>query len=328
MQPKKILSRIFKITLVCGIFVFLYRSGQFDISKLRLIFDNPFLFTLSAFLIFSGSLFAVDRWRILLLVCDIKLDFITAAKLTFAGFFYSSFIPGAVSGDIIKAYYLAKGKSDKTKLVMTVFLDRIIGLYTLFLGAFAVIPILIINQLVFGSETIRLIYQLKALVSFILLVFATMSVVGYFAIKIDIKNFLVMNNLLYRLPLQHQIGKVLDAVHQYNNTPILLLMAILYSLSGQIFLYAGIWCLGNLLQIDLHLSLYFLILPICLIINAIPVAPGGIGVGEAGFSTIFQLVGSGEGAELALLFHFIVFFFSVCLGGIVYSLFDFSEIEF
>ena len=70
---------------------------------------------------------------------------------------------------------------------------------------------------------------------------------------------------------------------------------------------------------------FFIAIPVCFLINAIPLAPGGLGVGEAGFRTIFLLFGSEEGAELSILFHVIFFMLALGLGGLVYLLSDVSK---
>lgn len=149
---------------------------------------------------------------------------------------------------------------------------------------------------------------------------------GYIIVKYDISGMPVIKNMLQRWPRLHKVSKMLDAIHYYNNSQLLLLKAIGYSILGQLTTYVGIGLLGSILEINMSILTYLLVLPMCMIVNAIPVAPGGLGVGEIGFATIFQLFGAGSGAELAVLFHLVFFLFATGLGGVIYAFSDFSQI--
>ena len=63
---------------------------------------------------------------------------------------------------------------------------------------------------------------------------------------------------------------------------------------------------------------------VCLQSCHIPLAPGGLGVGEAGFQGIFLLFGSHQGAEAAILFHAIFFILAIGVGGLIYIVSDLS----
>ena len=97
--------------------------------------SRPDLIMLSPVLLLLGALVNVQRWRILLKVQDFYISNTKAIKLTLIGDFFSVAIPGSVSGDIVKAYYLARGKKQKEKLITTIILDRLVGLYTMILIA-------------------------------------------------------------------------------------------------------------------------------------------------------------------------------------------------
>ena len=124
---------ILRFALVAAIFIVLYKTGQFDMVRLRYAFKRPDLIMLSAALLLLGVLVNVQRWRILLKVQDFYISNTKATKLTLIGDFFSVAIPGSVSGDIVKAYYLARGKKQKEKLITTIILDRLVGLYTMIL---------------------------------------------------------------------------------------------------------------------------------------------------------------------------------------------------
>jgi uncharacterized membrane protein YbhN (UPF0104 family) len=65
---------------------------------------------------------------------------------------------------------------------------------------------------------------------------------------------------------------------------------------------------------------YFFIVPIGLTVSAIPILPGGIGVGQVAFYTLFQWVGyphPEQGATLCTLMQVYTILFN-CVGAIFY----------
>ena len=69
----------------------------------------------------------------------------------------------------------------------------------------------------------------------------------------------------------------------------------------------------------MELATQFFIMPIGLITIALPVAPGGIGIGHAAFESLYQLVGLSGGADVFNL-YIIVQLAVYMLGGIPYLL--------
>ena len=79
---------------------------------------------------------------------------------------------------------------------------------------------------------------------------------------------------------------------------------------------------ANLMGIeDMELATQFFLMPIGLITVAIPLAPGGIGIGHAAFESLYQLVGYSGGADIFNLF-IIVQLGVFLLGGIPYFLYS------
>ena len=102
-----------KIIVAGAIFWYLFRTNQLDFGKVQLAFRRIDLFAAATLLITAGALLTVQRWRIILASQDISMGFWLATKLTLIGYFFSAALPGTISGDFIKAYYLAKGEQQK-----------------------------------------------------------------------------------------------------------------------------------------------------------------------------------------------------------------------
>ena len=72
---------------------------------------------------------------------------------------------------------------------------------------------------------------------------------------------------------------------------------------------------------EMSLATQFFLMPIGLITVAIPVAPGGIGIGHIAFESLYQLAGLSGGADIFNLFV-IVQLGVFMLGGIPYFLYS------
>src|SRR5262249_13835966 len=71
------------------------------------------------------------RWYVLVRAQGLPFKLSDALRLGMAGFFFNSFLPGAVGGDILKAMFLAREQSRRAVAVATVVMDRVIGLWAL-----------------------------------------------------------------------------------------------------------------------------------------------------------------------------------------------------
>ncbi len=318
---------ILRFALVAAIFIVLYKTGQFDMVRLKCAFKRPDLIMLSAALLLLGVLVNVQRWRILLKVQDFYISNTKAIKLTLIGDFFSVAIPGSVSGDIVKAYYLARGKKQKEKLITTIILDRLVGLYTMMLIAILSIITTFLYSSINGDYGVWTNPTLRTLGYFILTVFILLNIMGIIVVG-SRGRYKFVEFLLKKVPFHEAVIKIYEAVLQCGRKPGLMLNAIFVSTLAQIIILMGVWSLFSILGINLLTAIDCLVaLPICLAINSIPLTPGGLGVGEAGFQGVFLLFGSDKGAELAILYHMIYFGQRIGLGGMVYLFSDFSRNE-
>ncbi len=58
-----------------------------------------------------------------------------AIRLFFLGLFYNNLMPGSVGGDLVKAWYVTKHTDKRLEGVLSVFMDRVIGLFGMVLMA-------------------------------------------------------------------------------------------------------------------------------------------------------------------------------------------------
>ena len=323
---KRSFWNIVRFIIVAAIFIYLSKSGQFDPAKLKKALVRFDLFIFATFLMCLGLLLGAQRWRYLLHIQNISIGLWQAIKLTLTGFFFSTALPGAVSGDIVKAYYIARGREEKEVLIISILFDRLLGLYTMILIAALALMFAFIHDGI--SETHGICSQpyIKTLSSFIISLFLVLTFTAILFMSKSVRNASLIERILMKIPFHNTVIKIYDAVHYFGKKPGMILKAMLLSIIVQIPGFIGIWILAIILDIKTLIILDYLIaIPVCMVINAIPIAPGGIGVGEAGFRQIFVLFGSNEGAELAFLFHSIFFLVALGVGGLIYLFTDVSK---
>src|SRR6478752_5653099 len=98
------------------------------------------LLAASAATCFLASLGTIFRWYFLVRAADLPLRLRDTIRLGFLGYLYNFVLPGGVGGDLVKAGFLARGQPGRrTEATLTVLVDRIVGLYGLFLLATAAI---------------------------------------------------------------------------------------------------------------------------------------------------------------------------------------------
>src|SRR6476620_5812122 len=83
-----------------------------------------------------GEVANIVRWQILMRVQGMYMSWRRATMLFFVGLFFNLFMPGYTGGDFARLYYLMREFPDKKKeAILTVVMDRLIGMAALVLTA-------------------------------------------------------------------------------------------------------------------------------------------------------------------------------------------------
>ncbi len=312
-----------RLTVVLGIFFYLYQTNQFSMMKVEVAAKHPGMIAMILALVLTGFIISVQRWRLLLQIQNVQIAFWPAFQLSCIGLFSSMVLPGAVSGDIVKGYYLVRGQNQKTVLASSILVDRLIGLYTVIAVAALAVFFCFVRDGITINHGIWSVKSVRALAGFV-------SVIGL-GLTLTVFCFLLAGTRLREwlywccgcLPLKERTTRIITAMMDYTRYPVLTIYAILLSVAAQMPVYLGMGILAQLLGAQgLAAADYLFILPVCVVINSIPIAPGGWGVGEAGFRSVFLLYGSEVGAETAFVLHVITFMLAAGLGSAAYVLWN------
>jgi uncharacterized membrane protein YbhN (UPF0104 family) len=296
----KIIKNILKLVVGVGLIYWLYSKGSFKSEHLINAINNPLSFLLAFFLLCSQIIIASWRWnKILSFRMKSMLSFSKALGITWIGIFFSTVLPGAVTGDIIKINYIKQDDHNVSKRYMyfSILFDRIIGLSGLVGLAFF---ISIFNYKFLSSlspNTKKILYINGILFLGIVAFFLMNFLPEKFQSKMDI--------LLFKIP---KVGKSLsDLIHQFwslSNRKDTILKLIFVSMFGHILNIFAFWTLITAIQPESTLSFAQItsIAPIGFLAIAIPISPAGLGVGHIAFENLFLLIGIKNGASLFNIF--------------------------
>lgn len=291
---KKFLILSLKLSLAFTLLYWLYDSDALDLTLFRqLEFDGNAaqLLGLNALLLFAGAiLLSLRMWRLLNLL-DFDVSIREAIRVNLASMSLGLMLPGLVGVDAIRVtYFCLKSRDRKVDAFTCILADRMIGIYALILLAAiaTVIGVLIDLQFIHSG-------------------FIAVSVGGLLALSVAIalmssKRLLEQGplSLVYkRLPaLLHRIVEGIQRIIVFRRDVGLCLAITVVSQSITIFNFVIV---GILINDSLPLLAHFILDPIALFFNTVPITPGGLGITESVFAYLYESAASSNGALVSLL---------------------------
>lgn len=285
-----------KFGFAFGIIGYMAYSGRLDLAVVKRGFSHSAMMLASASLVFLALVTSLYRWGLLMRGQNIEFSLGQLIRYGMIGAFFNTTMPGAVSGDLIKAWYvLADHKGQKKTPVLTsILLDRMLGVFGLVIVSAS--PILLQWKHVWEVP------QLAHLATIVLLLF---SGVVFFYLYLMLASWGPLAKLrqgMERLrgsKVGSAIVQAYDACIAYREHPAILVQSLALSVCTHLFIVSVvIFCAHALGENTIAFYQYFLIVPIGLLTTAIPVAPAGLGVGHVAFAALFKLAGSEMGAEI------------------------------
>lgn len=266
-------------------------SGADILDALRKA-DKSFL--LAAFFSYGLiQLLAAWRWRLLMQVQQMRLPFLRAFKLTMVSNFFSLLIPGAVSGDLLKIAYAGQCfEGRKTEILLTIMLDRILGLSAMFFAA-------TLATLLYIGKLPELWYQNRLLVMAVLLANAgCLACIVIYALYRGRKMF-AKSQLLQRalaginrcLPnfLHSTLQRLQAAFALYQTKQRILGKHVLYSILIDLINAFALFAIGKSLgEKAMSAVQYTLVTQISNASALLPITPGGIGIRDLLSAAFFR----------------------------------------
>lgn len=304
---KRALTFALRVALAALLVGWLLRSDRLDAE---LILDLGFsgrvvgLMLLGAASVFAGQLLLALRLRWLLARQALTVPYRRALGLTLIGSFFGAILPGLVSGDAVKAVYLfGDATGSRSRAVAAVLIDRVLGLYSLFLlGTLALA----------GASAGSLLPERPAVLWIAPLVVAGLTLALLLAGAPGAARSGLIQRLSPRTP--ERLRNLVAALHHSLRDAKLVMGAVGLSLVNHGLVIVTYILAGHLLGDAIRPLTHLVVDPLAMVLNVVPLTPGGIGITEGAFSFLFEQLGSPHGAAVGLLGRFMQYIDYVVAG--------------
>lgn len=276
------LIQIGKVALSIGLIFYLIHRGSLDFSVFSQVAQPSSLAALFL-IIFVGFYLNNLRWYFLVIGQGIKVRNIELLKLTFIGLFFNYAMPGGVGGDVVKAVYMIKDQPEhKYAAAVSIFMDRAIG--------FFVMTIVASIAIAFNWKTVSASQPLTAIAYAIFALTIMFFVFFSFSLSLKIRQSHFIDKFFAILPFGSKFRQIYLSLHAYRKCPRELFIAMAISFVSQFTGTYFFYFLAQIFHIELALSIYLFIVPVGMIVMALPISPAGVGVGQVAFLYLFNLL--------------------------------------
>ena len=294
---------IFPLAIIGWLMVNAAQNDSF--SRMRDAPKQWDLLALATVLCFAAVLLTIVRWYFLVRALEIPFRVRDAFRLGFLGYLYNFITPGSVGGDFFKAVFFARGnRGRRAEAAVTVIVDRLIGLYALFLVGTA--AILLSGMWRMDSKEVHAVCAITFWCTGIgTAMIAITALPGFSQGPIA--------RWLHTLP---RVGPVIEGINRakrmYYSRWSVLVVATVMSFGVHTLNSIGIWLIARgLLSQAPSLAAHFVVVPLAMATGALPLAPNGLGTFEFTVEFLYRnlpggiAVGLSDGFLVALGYRLI-----------------------
>ncbi len=287
---KRIVLIFFKIVLPLAIVGWLLNKATQDDSFSRL-WNDPKDWTrlgCAVVLTFAAVFVTFLRWYLLVRALDLPFRIADAFRLGFLGYLFSFIALGNVSGDLFKAVFIAREQPGrKGAAVSSVIVDRLIGLYALFLVVFAAFCFTDVGQAAKNSDQFRPAYY-GVLIC---------TIIGGVAGLVFLIPALTDGAWAKKIESIPKVGRFIESIHNairmYRSRQKVLWLALFISIIVHCSMATTYYLIATGLpgQAPSYAS-HFIIAPLSTLVAILPVMMNGLGVQETATKAIYASIPS------------------------------------
>lgn len=261
------------------------------------------------------------RWQLLLRVQGIVLSWGRVFMLLIIGVFFNFIIPGGTGGDVVKVFYLLKETpGQRSRALLSVLVDRLIGLFALI----AMAGVLIAAQwpwLVSSPDAVKYIWTALAILG---------ALLAGLGVSFLLTGLGLVHKLPARLPGRDKLAELALAYNLYGRAWQPTTASLLLSVIAHLGYFAMFYCAAASFSATSRTPTFgelCAIMPIVNTITSLPISVGGLGVREklfqvflgdlCGVSQAVAALMSTAGYGLSLVWGL--------LGGVLYLFYRPSE---
>ena len=266
------------------------------------------------------------RWHVMARAIGFSLSAWEAIKIGLIGTFFNFIAFGPIGGDSLRAFYAARQSREKIpEAISSVFADRFIGLLTMFGVAIVAFNLKDFSALEASEgEQVTALYFVLRVVSVCFFLGLAALVVLFLSPRLQ--EFKIVKRFETARFVGPLISKVLEVIGLYQKCPGTILVCVgLSVLTNMLFVVSVFFTAYGLVEAYPGFADHFVLVPISLVANAVPL-PGGLGGMEAALTFLYRIftdpaVGiEPQGFVVALGFRISILFVTVlgCLFWVAY----------
>jgi hypothetical protein len=264
LKINKILFFLFKLIVSAGSLYLVFSKTDINVIFLMMKKIGPFFLLAAACIYILSLVVSSYRWK-LLLPENFRLR--RLFSLYMIGAFFSSFLPGVIGGDVVKAYYLNKDARKISLTLASIFMDRYLGYVSLMIIGIVAFPFAI---KFFGVSVYK------------------------WAMPVIFVSFLVGSFLFFGLQLGRRFRVVSEFYEYFESLKTkkgILVKTVALSIILQMMGFFSVSMLAHAMGENIPILPLFVFLPIIITIMTIPVSISGLGVREGAFVVQLGLIG-------------------------------------
>jgi glycosyltransferase 2 family protein len=289
MALKRTALLILKILVSLALLAYLFTKTDTQALVTRVRNGDTLLLALAALLYLLVIGLSTWRWGLLIKAQGYPAPLRHLSASYLVATFFNNFLPSNIGGDLIRVRDGKQLTGSTTSSLAIVAIDRILGfgaLYMLAVAAFAL-----------AGPQARQLAGARVILLGLALVFGSIAYVYFMP---GTAGGLMQRTGLNRLPwLRERFETVQSAVHVYRAQMGSVWLAFASSVALQMLLVLYYFFVAKALGILLPFSACFLMIPLCSLIQAVPISFNGWGVREGVFIVYFGQVGLARDSALA-----------------------------
>lgn len=300
------------------LFYLLFKFNLIQFSLLRLASHRLDLIIPALGCLFLGIIIGGLRWHLLLKAAEIPLNFKMTLQLYLIGSFFSIYLPGAAGGDAIRALYIYRMlDSKRAAAILAIFADRVFSLFGLLFVAAEIY--LWFPSTISHDFSLAVYEKYTFLLCFIaILVGASSLLFAPLLQKLARVKFLPVWIERYS---QHVFAMLL----LYRKKWLVILSCCLLSMAASWIVIIGIMTIADMFSFAPKPSVSAIAGVYANLSSALPITPGGLGIGEAVFTKVCRDFSAVAAPFATIYFIFRLGMMLVSLPGMfVYLLFNSS----
>jgi uncharacterized protein (TIRG00374 family) len=286
-----------------ALLLFVMRNQLNDIIAQLINVSIPFL-VVAVLLTFTSHTCLSLRLKLFLTGQGINVNVKEAVGLTLIGYFFNNFLPTAVGGDMVKAYYATKKTDEKVPCFTSVFMDRCMGL-------FSFVVLVLFAIVVLGDKIGTAIIAWPLWIIF----FIAIALLAAFFNKRIAET---ISSVIARWKKPRSIHRIYASFVSFRDKKPLFVKAFFLSIVAQVIAFVAVYVLIQGLHDYIPFANVLLVMPLIFLASMFP-SINGLGVREGAFVLFFRpFIGADKAFVLSLLWLFIYLVMGL-LGGFVYA---------